>query len=90
MTNGVAFYKIKIIKKLIECTAINRKSLLEELAVNGTDPTIVKRRLRMLRHLNSYESQLISKIQNFETDDVNDLNSFDFNARISNVVHRSA
>jgi hypothetical protein len=90
MTNGIIFYKIKIIKKLTQKITANRDFLLQDLAINGTDPTISKRRLRMLRHLNEYENQLISKIQQFETDNVDDLNRFNFDLGIQAIMNRSA
>jgi hypothetical protein len=90
MTSGINYYKIKTIKKLVEKTTASRNLLLQELTDNGTDPTIVKRRLRMLQHLNDYETQLISKIQQFETDNVDDLNCFNLDPGIQAVIHRSA
>jgi hypothetical protein len=44
----------------------------------------------MLNQLNLYENQLISKIQNFKTDDVDDLNQFDIDRRIGVVSNSSA
>jgi hypothetical protein len=90
MNNGIKFYKVKLIQKIIKKTAERRNALMQELVNNATDPTIVKRRIRMLNQLNLYENQLISKIENFKTDDVDDLNQFDINRRIGVVSNSSA
>jgi hypothetical protein len=90
MTSGVKFYKIKLIKRLLEHTHQLRADLLNELTANATDPVVVKRRLRMLRHVNSYESQLLKKIENFETDDMQDLVNFDFAPFFKDIAWRSA
>ena len=90
MNNGIKFYKIKLIQKIIKNTTECRNVLMQELVNNATDPTIVKRRIRMLNQLNLYENQLISKIQNFKTDDVDDLNQFDIGRRIGVVSNPSA
>ena len=86
----IKFYKIKIIRKILAKTNQARTQLLDELTVSATDPTIVQRRVRMLKHLNLYENQLISKIQNFKTDDVNDLNTFNVDYHIGEIINRSA
>lgn len=90
MTNNSKFYKIKVINQLLEYNHQVRNKLLEELVTNATDTVIFKRRLRMLCHVNSYENQLLEKIQNFETNDIEDLNKFDIYNGIKNIVHRSA
>jgi hypothetical protein len=90
MSSNINYYKIKIIKKLITKTNQARTQLLDELLVNATDPTIVKRRIRMLKHLNLYENQLLVKIQNFQTDDAGDLNDFQIDLYIYIIINRSA
>lgn len=90
MSSNVKFYKIKIIKKLLTKTNRARTQLLDELVVNASDPTIVQRRIRMLKHLNLYENQLIDKIQNFETNEVSDLNLVYIEYYIDLIINRSA
>jgi hypothetical protein len=90
MTDSVKFFKIKLIKKLLKSTEQAKNQLLDELITNATDPIIVKRRLRMIKNLNSYESQLIEKIQQFNTDDANDLIEFETSKYIHQIVNRSA
>jgi hypothetical protein len=90
MTDSVKFFKIKLIKKLLKSTEQAKNQLLDELIINATDPTIIKRRLRMIKNLNSYESQLIEKIQQFNTDDANDLVEFETDKYIHHIINRSA
>lgn len=89
MTHNIKFYKIKIIKKILAKINQTRIQLFDELVVNATDPTIVQRRIRMLKHLNLYENQLILKIQNFKTNDIDDLNKFDIQRYINLITNRS-
>jgi hypothetical protein len=88
MTANLKFYKIKLLEKFLTDTAAERERLLDELKVNATDPIIVLRRFRMLKHLSMYETQIIEKIQNFDTDNVEDIQQacIDINA----ILHRSA
>jgi hypothetical protein len=44
----------------------------------------------MIKNLNSYESQLIEKIQQFNTDDANELIEFEPDKYIRHIIHRSA
>lgn len=90
MNRNIKFYKIKIIKEILTKFNQVRTQLLDELTVNATDPTIVQRRIRMLKHVNLYENQLISKVQNFKTNDVNDLNTFNVDYYIGEITNRSA
>lgn len=85
---NVKFYKIKLLQDFLSDTAKVRSQLLEELKINATDPTIVKRRFRMLRHLSQFENQIIEKIQNFDTDDVEDFVYSYF--EINSIIDRSA
>jgi hypothetical protein len=90
MTDSVKFFKIKLIKKLLKSTEHAKNQLMDELITNATDSTIVKRRLRMIKNLNSYESQLIEKIQQFDTNDANDLVGFEPDKYIHQIINRSA
>lgn len=89
MSCNINYYKIKTIKKLLTKTNEARTQLLDELLVNATDSTIVRRRIRMLKHLNLYENQLLVKIQNFETNDASDLDKFPMNFYINLIINRS-
>ncbi len=90
MNDSVKFFKIKLIKKLLQSTERAKNQLMNELITDATDPIIVKRRLRMIKNLNSYESQLIEKIQNFNTDAADDLLGFEPDKYINRIIHRSA
>ena len=46
--------------------------------------------VRFLKHLNLYENQLIAKIQNFETDNLDDLNNFEYKKHIEYILNRCA
>jgi hypothetical protein len=73
MTPNVKYYKIVLLKDFLEKTCRARMQLFDEIAIHAIDPVLYKRRFRMLSQLSQYESQIIKKIQNFETDDVGDL-----------------
>jgi hypothetical protein len=90
MSSNINYYKIKIIKKLLTKTNQARTQLFDELLINATDPTIVQRRMRMLKHLNLYENQLLFKIQNFKTNDASDLDKFHIDTYIDVIIKRSA
>ena len=90
MNDGTKFYKIKTIKKLLIYTTQLRTQLLDELVAHATNPVIIKRRMRMLRHVNIYENQLLEKIQAFETNDIRDLAEFDPVKNFNYSVNRSA
>ena len=90
MIRQVNYYKIKTTKKLIDIANNHRNKLLTELVDYATDPVIVKRRLRMLSQLSQIESQLLSKIQSFETDDINDFNFQTLFKEISSVTNRNS
>ncbi len=64
--------------------------MLNELIDHATDPVIVKRRMRLLSQLSQIESQLILKIQAFETDDVNDFDADIFFIEIAQITNRNS
>jgi hypothetical protein len=72
MKPNIKFYKIKFIKEFNEKCDFERNQLINEMIDNATDPTIVKRRIRMLEQLAEYQIQIYKKIEAFETDDPND------------------
>jgi hypothetical protein len=51
-----------------------RDRLLGDLVSYAEDPVRYSRRIRMLCQLSDYESQIIKKINQFETNDLADLN----------------
>jgi len=72
MTPNIKFYKIKFIKEFNERCDYERNRLINEMIDDATDPTIVKRRIRMLEQLTEYQLQIYKKLSDFETDDPND------------------
>ena len=90
MSANIKFYKIKLIKKLSQEVHVIRTQLLDELVINATDSVILRRRLRMIRHINQYESQLIKKIEQFNTDDPKDLDPYFLLSSLRDIVNRSA
>jgi hypothetical protein len=98
MKPNIKFYKIKFIKEFNEKCDFERNQLINEMIDNATDPTIVKRRIRMLEQLAEYQVQIYKKIEAFETDDPNDYLSIplhkawrkQFASETILVVHRGA
>ena len=93
MNTNIKFYKIKLLKQFLSQTEQARINLLNELTVNATDPVLYKRRFRMLMHLSQFEFQILKKINNFDTDDVDDLSLFgeyNISASLSRIVNRNA
>jgi hypothetical protein len=50
----------------------HRITLQQELYKYASDSVLFKRRLRMLSQLAQYESQIITKLYNFESDNIED------------------
>ena len=98
MKPNIKFYKIKFIKEFNEKCDFERNQLINEMIDNATDPTLVKRRIRMLEQLAEYQVQIYKKIEAFETDDPNDYLSIplhkawrkQFGSETILVVHRGA
>jgi hypothetical protein len=90
MIRQVNYYKIKTTKNLIDLVNNYRNTLLTELIDYATDPVIVKRRLRMLSQLSQIESQIILKIQAFETNDVDDIDIEMLCVEIRHITNRNS
>jgi hypothetical protein len=71
--NPQIFLRLSMLREFLSHSDKLKKNLLQELITRATDPVIRMRRFRMLRQLSIYESQIIKKIENLETDD-----SYDF------------
>ena len=67
------FLRLSLLREFLSHSEKLKKNLLQELVTRATDPVIRMRRFRMLRQLSLYESQIIKKIENLQTD-----NSYDF------------
>lgn len=90
MSTNIKFYKIELLKKFVAASNNFRQKLLDELIDRATDPVILQRRYRMLEHVNAYESQIIRKIKNFETDDAEDLEITVLIEGLMAIANRSA
>jgi hypothetical protein len=83
--------KYKLLDEFLAETQKHRCLLLEELLDNATDPVIKKRRFRMLSNLSTFESSMIKKIYDFETDNPGDLLIFHtLTEEIDSLLDRSA
>lgn len=90
MSKKQIFYRILMLKEFLAEVQQAKQSVLDDLEIKATDPIIFKRRFRMLRQLAEFESIVISKIYNLETDDPQDFLSTRYSASISSVVNKSA
>ena len=72
MAVNILFYKTCVINKFFSRTEIARKQLLYELTAHSQDPVIFMRRIRMLKQLADFESQMVTKINNFNADSQQD------------------
>jgi hypothetical protein len=69
------FYKLSIIEKFLAKSSNVRHQLLEELVTTATNDIKFMRRVRMLEQLSTFESQIIKKIYNLKTNDIDDYNT---------------
>lgn len=67
-----------------------KQDLLDELVNRATDSVIFKRRFRMLSQLAEFESIVIKKIYNLESNDTNDFLANHYSSYISMMVDKSA
>lgn len=72
METNVKFYKMKFLIEFNKMCESHRQKLIDEMVDNGTDPVVVKRRMRMIANLSEYQSQIITKLMSFDTDDASD------------------
>lgn len=70
---NIWYFKIRLLREFLTATETTRQKLVEDLVTYAIDPTIRMRRLRMLRQLADFESQIIDKIYKLETDNIRDL-----------------
>jgi hypothetical protein len=86
MTDQIDFFKLRAVTHISNMVASARQKLLDELVVFASDAVILRRRMRMLEHLSLYESQILKKLQTFQTNDVVDIIDLDFVAKEINVI----
>lgn len=90
MSANIKLFKIKLIQNFLSASSEIRNQLLDELIIYATDPIKHMRRIRMLAQLSDYESQIVKKIENFTTDNPDDLNLSFLQFELQNVCNRSA
>lgn len=81
--------RLLLLQKFLKAVENNRKILFKELVDNVYDDVIFKRRFRMLQQLSKFESQIIEKIFQFETNDSTDFDFF-IEFELGMVTNRSA
>jgi len=85
------FYRIIMLKEFLADIQQAKQAVLDELETRATDLIIFKRRFRTLRQLAEFESIIVSKIYNLETDDPQDfLTNRRYSVGISAIVNKSA
>jgi len=87
------FYRTRLIFKISTYIQKNRSKLLEDLVAYTKDPVRYKRRLRMLIQLAEYEQNILKKIRDFETHNVDDLNQSvlgDLIVEVDSIVDKSS
>lgn len=86
------FHKTKLIYKISTYIAEKRKIVLRDLVAYTADTVRYSRRMRTLKQLAQYEHDLLVKIQNFETDEINDFeNAINFiKFEIESVIDTNA
>ena len=90
MTVNIEFFKLELVHSFLCKSTDAKQQLLDELVIHATDPVLRMRRMRMISQLCNYESQVVQKIQNFSTDDVEDLQLSNFIKELDDVCNRSA
>lgn len=90
MQQDYIFFRLHMLTQFLDEVKQHREQLLHELINRATDPVIRMRRFRMLSQLSQYESQIINKIANIETDDVTDFFVNDLTLELMKVINRDA
>jgi len=88
--NANLFLRLRMLKSFLQHSTQLKQQLLQELLERATDPVICQRRFSMLQQLSTYESQIIGKIQNLHSDNVNDFLNKSFEYEADSVVRRDA
>jgi len=87
------FYKTSTAYKVLDLINVERELLKSELVAYSKDPVRYSRRFRMLINLAQYEVNILTKLQNFYTDNADDLKKpiIDIiSAEIKSIVDRDA
>jgi hypothetical protein len=90
MTLNTTVLKLNLTQQVLRECFRARQSLLDDLIIYATDPVIVKRRYRMLKQLSLYEAQILNKIYNFESDNIEDFSMLNIKQELKHIVNRSS
>lgn len=85
------FLKLVLIDTFLKESSEHREMLLKELKDHGSDPVKRMRRIRMLGQLSEYEASIIRKLDNFDSDDIDDWQSWNQTLcyTLKEITHRS-
>ena len=89
MSKRQIFFRIKLLKDVLNETQEARQQLFDELVANATDSVVFMRRYRMLAQLSAFEAQLIEKIYNIDTDCEDDFKGAEYRKHIKHVTDRN-
>lgn len=85
------FYKTVLVYDFLGEVAKVKQDLLNELLIYGSDPVVHMRRIRILAQLSEFESQVLYKIKNFQTNDPADYKlSNIYHQELQEICHRSS
>jgi len=73
MSDVHPFFKTRLAYQVIDYIIEKRIALAGDLVSYSNDPVRFKRRFRMLINLAEYESMILTKIRDFDTDLIDDL-----------------
>jgi hypothetical protein len=90
MTLNTTVLKLNLTQQVLTECFQARQSLLDDLIIYATDSVIVKRRYRMLKQLSLYEAQILNKIYNFESTDIEDFSIRNIKQELSHVINKSS
>lgn len=90
MSSNFEFFKLCFVHNFLSQSTLVKQQLLDELVINATDPVIRMRRIRMLHQVCEFESQILKKLETFDTDDVNDFDAWCAIGELKSVGNRSA
>lgn len=90
MSTNRTFLKINMLEQFLTETHLKKQQLLTELVDNATDPTILLRRYRMISQLCDYEGQVVNKIYNLKSNDINEFFMREYINELEIIINKNA
>lgn len=90
MQSNQTFLRMRMLDSFLKKVAAHKQGLMNDLVKHATQPVVVMRRYRMLSQLCDYESQIIQKIYNLETDDPLDFLKTTYEEEIVKIVNANS